>query len=46
MISSENPWKDLEKNSIRRIDSDLIHDLFWVLSEKGNFGLKITECGS
>ncbi|RWX02207.1 PD-(D/E)XK motif protein [Flavobacterium cerinum] len=40
-----NPWLNMKPDSIRRIDSEMNHDLFWMIDQDGNYGfyLKTSE---
>ncbi|MFY1045972.1 PD-(D/E)XK motif protein [Chryseobacterium sp. GP-SGM7] len=40
-----NPWFDMLPDSIRRINSEIDHDLFWMMDQTGNYGfyLKTTK---
>lgn len=40
-----NPWLNMLSDSVRRIDSEIIHNLFWMIDQNGNYGfyLKTTK---
>lgn len=40
-----NPWLNMLPDSVRRIDSEIIHNLFWMIDQNGNYGfyLKTTK---
>ena len=40
-----NPWSNMQADSVRRIDSEMNHDLFWMIDRDGNYGfyLKASE---
>src|SRR5688500_15717376 len=35
----ENPWEKMHVSSVRRIDFESIHNLFWMIDLEGNYGL-------
>ncbi len=40
-----NPWLNMLPDSIRRVDSEIVHNLFWMIDHDGNYGfyLKTTK---
>ena len=40
-----NPWLNMLPDSVRRVDSEIIHNLFWMIDQKGDYGfyLKTSE---
>lgn len=42
MTNMENPWLTLDIASTRRIDFKIKYDFFWIIDEKGRFGLSIS----
>ena len=40
-----NPWLNMQSDTVRRVDSEIIHNLFWMIDQKGDYGfyLKTTE---
>lgn len=40
-----NPWLNMLPDSVRRVDSEIIHNLFWMTDQAGNYGfyLKTTK---
>lgn len=40
-----NPWQNMQLNSVRRVDSEITHNLFWMIDQNGDycFYLKTTE---
>lgn len=38
MIDKTNPWSDMSPDAKRRIDSDIIHNIFWIKNQNSNFG--------
>jgi len=36
-----NPWANMHADAVRRIDSDTIHDFYWVKDRKSKYGLLI-----
>jgi hypothetical protein len=42
MTNTENPWIKMEKSSLRRVDSKIGYDFFWVIDEIGRYCLKIS----
>ncbi|MGV3589872.1 MAG: PD-(D/E)XK motif protein [Adhaeribacter sp.] len=34
-----NPWASMQQDSVRRIDSKLMHNIFWMTDSRGNYGL-------
>lgn len=40
-----NPWLNMLPDSARRVDSEIIHNLFWMIDQAGNYGfyLKTTK---
>ena len=38
MKNRNNPWESMSESSQRRIDSDTIHNIFWITDLKGNYG--------
>jgi hypothetical protein len=42
MINTEiNPWVNMHHNTARRIDNEIIHDLYWMQDQIGNYGFYI-----
>lgn len=42
MINTDtNPWVTMHRNAVRRIDMEIIHNLFWVQDQMGNYGFYI-----
>ncbi|RTY87552.1 PD-(D/E)XK motif protein [Flavobacterium sp. GSN2] len=42
MINTDtNPWVNMDCNAARRIDMEIIHNLFWVQDQMGNYGFYI-----
>jgi len=41
-----NPWKDMKKNTKRRIEVDLQHNIFWLVDADGKYGLYIETASS
>ncbi|MBC7523230.1 MAG: PD-(D/E)XK motif protein [Flavobacterium sp.] len=41
----KNPWLNMLPDSVRRVDSEIAHNLFWMLDQAGNYGfyLKTTK---
>jgi len=35
---TNNPWKNMAESSQRRIDSETLHNLFWITDLQGNYG--------
>ena len=33
-----NPWLNMLPDSVRRVDSEIAHNLFWMLDQAGNYG--------
>lgn len=33
-----NPWLNMRPDSVRRVDSEIVHDLFWMIDQAGNYG--------
>lgn len=42
MTNMENPWLNLDIASTRRIDFKIKYDFFWIIDERGRFGLSIS----
>lgn len=40
-----NPWLNMLPDSVRRVDSEIVHNLFWMIDHNGNYGfyLKTTK---
>jgi len=38
MTSTDNPWKDMQESSQRRIDNLSDHNIFWITDLKGGYG--------
>lgn len=40
-----NPWLNMLPDSVRRVDSEIVHNLFWMIDYNGNYGfyLKATK---
>lgn len=40
-----NPWLNMLPDSVRRVDSEIVHNLFWMIDQAGNYGfyLKTTK---
>jgi len=38
MINSENPWKNMQESSQRRVDIETEHNLFWITDLEGKYG--------
>jgi Putative PD-(D/E)XK family member, (DUF4420) len=38
MTNKNNPWEGMPESAQRRIDSDTIHNIFWITDLKGNYG--------
>jgi hypothetical protein len=36
-----NPWKHMKKNTRRRVEADLKHDIFWIVDADGKYGFYI-----
>ena len=36
-----NPWKDMKKNTQRRVSEDINHDIYWIIDLEGKYGLYI-----
>jgi len=36
-----NPWKNMQKNTQRRVDEELKHNIFWIVDAKGKYGFYI-----
>ncbi|WP_090559940.1 PD-(D/E)XK motif protein [Pedobacter hartonius] len=39
MNLSENPWRYMNSQTVRRIDLKTIHNLFWICDDDGRFGM-------
>lgn len=33
-----NPWVNMLPDSVRRVDSEIVHNLFWMIDQAGNYG--------
>ena len=40
-LGRENPWKEMVAQTIRRVDSKTVHDLFWICDDEGRFGMMV-----
>ena len=38
MTSTDNPWKDMQESSQRRVDNLSDHNIFWITDLKGGYG--------
>jgi len=38
MINTENPWKNMQESSQRRVDCKTEHNLFWITDLEGKYG--------
>ena len=36
-----NPWKNMYKNTQRRVEENLSHNIFWIVDTKGKYGFYI-----
>jgi len=41
-----NPWKNMHKNTQRRVDAKLNHNIFWIVDSEGRYGLYIETLSS
>jgi len=41
MIKNNNPWINMAESSQRRVNSETIHNIFWITDLKGNYGFCI-----
>ena len=40
-----NPWLNMLPDSVRRIDSEIVHNLFWMIDHNGNYGFYLKTSG-
>jgi len=41
MIKNNNPWINMAESSQRRVDSETVHNIFWITDLQGNYGFCI-----